>query len=81
VQKIFADSMSPAHVTPLVTEGVVLKKEVVFAVEEDETVGIIGPVFAGREVHLRTEGLIVVRSLSARDREGGGEQKKQTEKA
>src|SRR5215471_12336726 len=66
VEEVGADGMAPAHVAPLVSEGVVLEEEMVFAVIEDEAVGIVGPVARGGEVYLRAKGLIVVGGLRVR---------------
>jgi len=46
VDEIAADGVAPTHVAPGIAEGVVLVEEVVFAVEPDEAVGIVGPVLA-----------------------------------
>jgi hypothetical protein len=59
MQKILADSMPPAHVAPLIAERIELKEEVILAVKIDQPVGIVGPMLAGGEVHLRTVGLAV----------------------
>src|ERR1700761_2690656 len=45
VEEVSADGVAPAHVSPLIAVGVVLKEEVVLALEEDEAVGIVRPVF------------------------------------
>ncbi len=66
MEQIGADCVAPAHVSPLVSEGVVLEEEVVFALEVDEAVWVVRPVFSGREVHLRAVGLIVGWSLCTR---------------
>ena len=63
MEQIGADCVAPAHVSPLVSERVVLEEEVVFALEVDEAVWVVRPVFSGREVHLRAVGLIVGWSL------------------
>ncbi len=59
VQKVCADCVAPAHVTPGIAKGIVLIEEMVFAFEEDEAVGVVGPVSARGEVKLRAQGLIV----------------------
>ena len=41
--------MAPTHVAPAVAERVVLVEEVVFAVEEDQAVGVVGPVRCGEK--------------------------------
>ena len=46
MQKVAAHCMSPAHVSPFITERVVLEKEMVLAFEVDEAVRVVGPVFA-----------------------------------
>jgi hypothetical protein len=63
VEEIGADGVAPAHVSPLVAEGVVLEEEMVLALEVDEAVGVVGPVLGRGEVDLRAVGLIVVRCL------------------
>jgi len=63
VQQVRAYGVAPTHVSPLIAEGVVLKEEVIFAVKEDEAVGVVGPMLARREVHLGTVGLVVIAGL------------------
>ena len=70
MQQIGADGVAPAHMAPLVAEGIVLEEEVVLAAKENKSVGIIGPVLARRKVDLRTIGLIVVAALRAGDARG-----------
>jgi hypothetical protein len=48
-------------VSPGIAEGIVLIEQVVFTLEEDETIGIVGPMLARREVKLRAKRLIVFR--------------------
>lgn len=64
MQQIRTDGVSPAHVTPLIAEGIELKEEVVFPVKVDEAVGIVRPVLARREMYLRTIGLVVILVLA-----------------
>ena len=63
VKEVGADGVAPTHVSPLVAEGVVLEEEMVFVLEEDESVGVVGPMFGGREVDLRAVGLVVCWNL------------------
>ena len=63
MEQIGADCVAPAHVSPLVSERVVLEEEVVFALEVDEAVWVVRPVFNGREVHLGAVRLVVLWSL------------------
>lgn len=55
-----ADSMAPAHVSPLVPEGIVLEEKMVLTFVKDQPVGIIDPVLARRIVKLRAQRLIVI---------------------
>src|SRR5581483_5751640 len=75
MQQISANGMSPTHVAPFIAKRVVLKEQVIFAIEVNQAVGIVGPMLAWREVKLRAKGLIVSRwNISAettRDRHGG----------
>ena len=66
MEQIGADCVAPAHVSPLVSKGVVLEEEVILALEVDEAVWVVRPVFSGREVHLRAVGLVVLWSLRTR---------------
>src|SRR5271168_2328742 len=59
VDQIGTHRMSPTHVAPNIAERVVLVKEMILAFVEDQAVGIVGPIFRGAEVVLRTERLIV----------------------
>jgi len=49
--------MPPAHVAPLVAEGVRLKKEMVLPVEQDGAVGIVDPVGRRAEVEFGLPGI------------------------
>ena len=59
MEQITADGMPPTHVAPYITKRVVLVEEMVFAFEEDEAVGIVGPMHTWGEMELRAEGLVV----------------------
>ena len=59
VDEVAADGVAPTHVAPGVAERVVLVEEVVFAVEPDQAVGVVGPVLARREMELRAIGFAV----------------------
>ena len=63
MEQVFADCVTPTHVSPLISEGVVLEEEVVLALEVDEAVGVVCPVFGGREVYLGPIRLVVFRRL------------------
>ena len=54
VDEVGADSVAPVHVSPLDSAGIVLKEKMVFAIEVDETVRVVEPVFLGGKVELRT---------------------------
>ena len=56
MDEVGRDGVSPTHVAPLICKGVQLEEEVVLAVEEDGTVGIVDPVGRGRKVNLRLPG-------------------------
>ena len=59
VDEIAADGVAPTHVAPGVAERVVLVEEVVFAVEPDQPVGVVGPVLARRKMKLRAVRLAI----------------------
>ena len=59
MHEIAADRMAPTHVSPRIAERIVLKKEVVFAVEVTKPIRVICPVLARRKMVLRPVGLIV----------------------
>ena len=61
MEHVVADGMAPTHVSPDVALGIVLIEEVVLALVKDESVGIVHEIFSGREVILRTPGLVVCR--------------------
>src|SRR5947208_16636600 len=65
MQQVSAYGMSPAHVAPFVAERIILKEEMVFAFEVDQTVRIIRPVLTRRKVVLRPVGLIVTGRIGA----------------
>lgn len=71
--KIGAHGMSPAHVPPFLTLGIVLKKQVVLAVEIHQSIRIVHPVPRRRKVNLRAQRL-VPGSLIARGHCAGKEQ-------
>jgi hypothetical protein len=56
VDEVGRDCVSPTHVAPLIARGVQLEEEVVLAVEEDGTVGIVDPIGRGRKVNLGLPG-------------------------
>lgn len=58
--------MSPRHVTPLVALGVILVEEVVGAVGEDQSVGVVDPVLGGGIVYLRAVELVSARRQNRR---------------
>ena len=59
VQHALANCVSPTHVTPEVTEWVVLIEKVVFALVEHQTIRIVSPVLGRCEMKLRAIGLLV----------------------
>jgi hypothetical protein len=59
MKQVGADGMAPAHVAPLISEGIVLKEEMVLALEVDEAIRVVRPVCGGREVYLRAIRLVV----------------------
>lgn len=61
VNQIFADGVAPGHVAPFGSEWVVLEEEMVLALEEDEAVRVVQPVFTRRKVELRAVGLSIER--------------------
>ena len=60
VRQVATDGMSPTHVPPRIARGIVLVEEVVFAVVEDQSVGVVHPVDFGREMCLRTKRFVQV---------------------
>src|SRR5262245_23042530 len=52
MHQVRADGMPPGHVAPVDAEGVVLKEQVVLALVEHQSIGVIGPILAWREVKL-----------------------------
>jgi hypothetical protein len=60
MKQVRADGMSPTHVPPLITQGIELIEEMILTVKVDETIRIVGPILARREVHLRAIGLLIV---------------------
>ena len=56
VDEVGRDGVTPAHVAPLVADGVELEEEIVLAVEEDGAVGVVDPVGRRAEVELRLPG-------------------------
>ena len=56
VDEVGRDGVTPAHVAPLVAEGVELEEEMVLAIEKDGAVGIVDPVGRRAEVELRLPG-------------------------
>src|SRR5215470_13542574 len=59
MQKIRADSMTPAHVSPLIPKRVVLKEKVILAAKKDKTIGVVCPVLFRGEMHLWPIWLII----------------------
>ena len=59
VHEVAADGVPPVHGPPNGFFGVVLIEEVVFSVEVDKPVGVVHPVFGGREVDLRAVHFVV----------------------
>src|SRR6185437_14168633 len=53
MHQVAAHGMPPCHMSPLITEWVVLKEQVILALEVHQPVWIIRPVFARREMVLR----------------------------
>ena len=53
MSQVGRNRMAPAHVSPLIAEGVELEEEMVLAVEQDGAVGIVDPVRRGVKVDLR----------------------------
>jgi len=59
MKQVGTDGVSPTHVSPLISERIELKEEVVLTVKVHQTIGIVGPMFAWREVYLRSIGLLI----------------------
>ena len=59
MDQIPAYRVTPAHVTPLIAKRIVLVEEMIFAVEPDQAVRVVGPVGLRGEVEPGAEGLIV----------------------
>src|SRR5580765_3904657 len=72
VEQVAAGGVPPAHVSPLIAAGVVLKEQVVLSVEVNQAVGIVRPGLQGRKVHLRTIALLIG-GLRSADSEGDQE--------
>jgi len=68
VKQVSANGMSPTHVSPLITQGIELKEEVVLTMKINEPVRIVSPMSAWGEMHLWTIALLV-NGLSARERQ------------
>jgi hypothetical protein len=58
VHQVRAHRVPPAHVTPGITLGVVLVKQVVLPVEKHQPVRVVHPVLLRRKVKLRAEGFV-----------------------
>ena len=65
MKEIAADRVAPAHVSPRISKRVVLKKQMVFAVVEDQSIGIVRPIALRRKVNLRPIRLIIISLLRA----------------
>ena len=67
VNHVRADRVCPAHVSPLVAEGIILVEEVIFAVVEDHAVWVVHPVAFRREMILWSEWLgVIARRVACR---------------
>src|SRR5438874_12387048 len=51
--------MAPTHVSPGISKRIVLKEQVVFAVVEDQPIGVVRPITLRRKVNLRAVRLII----------------------
>ena len=67
MKQVSADGVSPAHMSPLIAEGVELEKEMILTLKVHEAIRIIRPMLAGREVYLGTIALLIA-GLSAGER-------------
>ena len=66
--------MTPAHVTPFVPKRIVLVKQVVFAVEIHEAVGVVDPVGGRGEVKIGAVGLFVGLGIGFGKKQEAGQQ-------
>src|SRR5687767_3018218 len=58
MDKITANGMSPAHVTPNVAEGVVLVKKMILAFKEDQTVWVIHEILWRGKTRVRSHDVL-----------------------
>src|SRR5438034_5302167 len=59
MHQIAADGMTPVHVAPIPTKRVMLIKQMIFAFEINEPVGIVIPAASRREMKLWAQGLTI----------------------
>ncbi len=68
MEEIRTHRVSPTHVPPQVTKGVVLAEDMPLAIVIDESIRIVRPVRLWREVECRAVGLVIGRLLSDKER-------------
>ena len=66
VHEVAADGVPPRHVAPFGVKGIVLEKQMVFALVEHQPVGVVGPSSLRRKVKLRAVLLLIAGASSAR---------------
>ena len=68
MDQIGANRMSPAHVPPGISEGVMLIKEVIFALVINHTIRVIHEVFRGSKVKLWSKNFSIMSVLTSCNR-------------
>ena len=59
MNQIGADGVAPTHVTPAVAEGIELEEQMIFAVEVNQAVGIVGPIASRGKMELGAIGFLI----------------------
>jgi hypothetical protein len=63
MEEVFTDGMPPAHMSPGIAKGVVLEEQVIFVIEVDQAVRIVGPVMFRGKMNLWPELFVPQRLL------------------